>query len=244
MDDYISKPVDRDQLFRKLRKWVQPPGEVAVASEISSEESEGEIPVIPGLDISDGMRRLGFSWKDFCEMLLRLFPDFQRILEELRIAVRAEDPKMVEQHAHALSGASGNIGANEIQDIAKRLELLAGKGECENLPSLFESLEKEFSVFRDALTSLRQANEQNSEGKPASANPSDPVQLSDLLRQLERYLRKFDPKGSKSLMEKITRLSCPEPVQHDMSKLSNYISKYRFKEAGKILPTILEKISM
>ncbi len=244
MDDYISKPVDRDQLFRKLRKWVRPPGEVAVASEISSEEREGEIPVIPGLDISDGMRRLGFSWKDFYEMLLRLFPDFQRILEELRIAVRAEDPKMVEQHAHALSGASGNIGANEIQDIAKRLELLAGKGECENLPSLFESLEKEFSVFRDALTSLRQANERDSAGKPVSAHPSDPVQLSDLLRQLERYLRKFDPKGSKSLMEKITSLSCPEPVRRDMSKLSNYISKYRFKEAGKILPTILEKISM
>ena len=69
MDDYLSKPIDPDELFGKLLKWVKPRKieqvqETAAMPPVVTKEEEpkparqDDLPEIPGLDTNLGLKRV------------------------------------------------------------------------------------------------------------------------------------------------------------------------------------------
>ena len=59
----------------------------------------------------------------------------------LRTAVETGDAKLLEGAAHALKGISGTVGANEILDLAVRLEQFGRDGRTEGAADLVNELE-------------------------------------------------------------------------------------------------------
>ena len=86
---------------------------------------------------------------DFAIELLTIFlKDAQNSLASLEDAIAHQSTQAIEEAAHALRGASANVGANAIAQIAQQIELSARSG---SVAQARERLQK----LRDRIQTLR-----------------------------------------------------------------------------------------
>jgi two-component system sensor histidine kinase/response regulator len=143
MWDHIGKPIDPDELFGKLLKWVKPRqiGDVqtvtaapATAAEEKSPEAakitdQDDLPDIPGLDTSQGLKRV-LGKKDFYLKMLRMFITNQgEVSAQIRQSLDTGDFGTAERLAHSAKGVSGNIGAIGLQERAAKVEKAIKEGQ-------------------------------------------------------------------------------------------------------------------
>ena len=150
MNDHISKPIDRRKLVATLRRWLPRPAAdgsapapetVAITPiEPAGDLATDETPLLEGVDVAGTLRRLEIDRGTLDRMLLR-FADGQReLLGALRQAVVAGDAQMAARHAHAITGAAGNLGADELRAAARALEH-AGRDDRADLTGLLADVE-------------------------------------------------------------------------------------------------------
>ncbi len=243
MNDYLSKPIDGESLFRKLRRWL--PGNMwkaeYVHQDMHKDGTESEMQCLPGIDFQGNMRRLGLARGELCEMLLKIFSDQQILMEDIREAMKKGDLNLLERHAHSLSGSAGNISAHGLQCAAQNLEHVAGAKKPGDLPLLLAALQKEYDLVLSSLDLLRQWNAKFQKPDSASGKP-DLALISEALSRLGQHLVKFDPKGSESMMMEMLDLSWPKGFESDLSQLERRINRYKFKDAINILSAIETKM--
>jgi CheY-like chemotaxis protein len=145
MDDYISKPVNPDEMFRVIDEWT---GTASPRSPLrggfaSKKESTFEI--------EETLRRMGND-REFLKGLLEEFLDgSSERIESLRQAADAEDLEQVVREAHSLKGTAANLGAGVIREIALQIEMLGGESQLEGIPERLEQLEEEFRALRQSV---------------------------------------------------------------------------------------------
>jgi len=148
MWDHIGKPIDPDELFAKLLKWVKPrkieevqkTAETAPAgtkggvhetaatapAEPKKEEAkpakQDDLPEIPGLDTNLGLKRVMGKKTFYLEMLKKYIENQGQAPVQIRQSLDADDYATAERQAHTAKGVSGNIGATHLQGIAATLE--------------------------------------------------------------------------------------------------------------------------
>ena len=141
MDNYISKPIKRDEFFKTIAELAVPPTDVQPA------QTEQEI-----FSYEEALERVGGD-EDLLKELLDLFlQESPTYLSHIRQALQQSDPEALAQAAHTLKGAAGNLGAKIIFETASRLEQ---NGHNENLTTAEDTtlvLEKEIEKFRDFLS--------------------------------------------------------------------------------------------
>jgi HPt (histidine-containing phosphotransfer) domain-containing protein len=98
----------------------------------------------------DGPDRVG-------QIIQRFLEETEQRLVTLRAAVHDDDARSLEQAAHALKGIAGTVGANELHDIARRLEELGRAGTTLGAGPLLTDLEgavqRATPVFEELLAS-------------------------------------------------------------------------------------------
>src|SRR5262249_11842094 len=129
MDDYLSKPVRLADLQDVLARWMrrEPP---AAAAKVSAPETPRESPLLD-LSVVDNLRSLADddAGTDLFADLLNMFRDSTTGgLVELRQAVRDQDPKTLTMTAHTLKGSSANLGARQMTQVCRQLEILGKSG--------------------------------------------------------------------------------------------------------------------
>ena len=92
-------------------------------------------------------------------MLLRTLRNVQVLLFYHRSAghraITTGDAKLLEQAAHALKGISGTVGANEMLDLAVRLEEYGRSGRTDDAAEVVSALEGAVARARPIFMSLR-----------------------------------------------------------------------------------------
>ncbi|MEW6088836.1 MAG: response regulator [bacterium] len=158
MDDYISKPIDPQELLKLIKKWIKPeilslspqqenkPGEKNTAGETG--------PANYPVDLNDAMKRFG-SDKNFFKELARDFlcyiPKQVDLLEE---SCRANNIDMLKNYAHSIKGAAGNISATRIFSTALNIEQQCRENNISGVSTLIEDLKKEILKLEDFLKTL------------------------------------------------------------------------------------------
>ena len=154
MDDYVSKPVDPEELQAALERWVFRPddGGASAPDEATAEAAASREDATDPLDQSvlEGLRELGDQ--DLLVELAGLFlEDAPPKLEALREAIGRGDAASVGQLAHGLKGSSGNMGATGLATICAELEDVGRSQKLEDAAALAECPEAEFERVRLAL---------------------------------------------------------------------------------------------
>ncbi len=149
MDDYLAKPIDRQQLFRTLRKWLPALSTAASASthEMTATampvaEPAVDLPELPGIDMAEALQRLGLSVTAYETILFRFADSETKILAGLQAAFKSEDWETVQRQTHALAGAAGNVSANALHALAKQLEV-SSKDQTGGYDSIYHDLQAE-----------------------------------------------------------------------------------------------------
>jgi CheY-like chemotaxis protein/HPt (histidine-containing phosphotransfer) domain-containing protein len=247
MDDYISKPINRDELFRVLRKYLKavgPPADSGLAAGDTAEDHP-PLPDLQGIDVSEGLRRLGVSWERFSKLLLRFSGGQTEVFEELRQAVENGDRENVRLLAHSLAGAAGNISATALRKAAKDLEHAAAGdkgGDEAGLPEYSAAMEREFDVVIGSINSLASVDDRTGI-KPAPSSRLDLKQLLSYLQKLEPHLKRRYAKESGAIIDEISRLTWPEDLKDNLEELDGLVRKYRLKQAYPVLESIMKRLA-
>jgi len=160
MNGHVTKPIDPDQLFVTLQKWIKPSEKRVTAQKpvVSVEPSEEDKVVsieedlpesLPGFDLADGLRRLQGNKTLYRKLLLNFATDYNEVANEIREALDAEDFESAHSLVHNLKGLAGNLSAAALQAAAVNIEKLV-KGVDKKAPSS-KQLNLKFSELENAL---------------------------------------------------------------------------------------------
>ena len=244
MNDHVTKPIDPNQLFATLVKWIEP-GERETPSlkkEILSTEDDVDLPVsLPGIDIEDGLIRVGGNRGLFRKLLIEFSLSNKNTVEEIQSVLESKDRKKATRLAHTLRGLAGNLGAHELQTAAADIEA-AITAESEELNDILERMSATLKHVIFGITSLE-------EGKPedraTDAGPIEAVDISTvapLLDELSALLKKNDMQ-SENLFEKIK--DDLHKMQPDKTRqIEKHLSDLNFKDALKDLKDIMDSLNI
>jgi len=152
MNDHVAKPIDPDELFRTLLRWIKPRAnsmhKIAQADVGKAQVIETTLPDIEGLDIQLGLKRVLNKVPAYISMLRKFLESQSTAPTELRSALASKDIVTAERIAHTAKAVCGNIGASALQHQAEELEQLCGSG------AGVDVIEPKLNAFETALTRL------------------------------------------------------------------------------------------
>lgn len=124
MNDHLAKPVDPDDLWRVLARWLKPSNRPVGPQPLR--ETDGAPVSLPtditALDVGLGLKRVMGKRSLYRSMLVRFVAGQQATLQDLPQALLAQDWPLAERLAHSLKGLAGNLGATGLQQAAAELE--------------------------------------------------------------------------------------------------------------------------
>jgi PAS domain S-box-containing protein len=166
MDDFVSKPVDPQALFRAVLQWLPVPGPSdagqvpaaappapAAPTPAQPADLAAALTALSGLDVAYG--RTVTQGKDrLYAAVLKKFADLsQTQVPALQAALLAADTLTARQLAHSLRGAAGSVGARPLVAALTELELaLNGNMAAEVTQRLWEPVQQ---LHTDLLASIR-----------------------------------------------------------------------------------------
>jgi PAS domain S-box-containing protein len=167
MDDYLSKPLEREDVLATLEKWLSKtspvPQEPAPAEPGEAAPSTKDDPI----DMEAAMPRFGDDHAFFVELLSEFIDHMDERIDLFHRALEHEDAKELARMAHNLKGAASNFNAQPLTDYAYELELQARSGNMTKAREWIDKIQDEAPRLRQFLR--RQLNQ---EEKKQSAQSS------------------------------------------------------------------------
>jgi CheY-like chemotaxis protein len=129
MNDYVSKPIDPKNLFSTILKWIKQKVDssnlISAGSNRTGTEGTVEPALpdrIPGVDISEGLRRVGGNKKLYLKLLKDFAGNYKSFISNFQKAISEQKMEEARRLAHTLKGVSGNLSAKDIFTISEQLE--------------------------------------------------------------------------------------------------------------------------
>ena len=245
MNDHIAKPIDPDQLFGVLLRWIRRPesdvrrrpAHAAPAHHASSRKNEPEL-VIPGIDVRAGLKRTGGNRQRY-ETLLRKFAEQQsEMVEAMRTALSIGDAATAERAAHSLKGAAGTLGAVSLAEAAASTEgaVRTGNGVDAALGALALSLAPTVQAIRTALP--------DGPGGNGAAHPAgDPATVEKPLMELKRLLETDDGEAADFIVDAKPRLAAVL-TPAEIKTLADRVGNFDFDAALTCLSGIASRLQL
>ena len=163
MNGHVTKPIDPDQLFAALQKWIQPAAQrasirQAKASDVKEATAEPKPELhaaqklpdsLPGFDLAEGLKRLRGNQQLYRKLLLDFGAKYTEVAAEIRQALDNGDLKQAHSLIHNLKGLAGNLAATALQAAAVELEKLV-KGDQKEAAAK-EQMDKQFTELEKSI---------------------------------------------------------------------------------------------
>jgi signal transduction histidine kinase/DNA-binding response OmpR family regulator/HPt (histidine-containing phosphotransfer) domain-containing protein len=128
MDDYLTKPLDPDELAKALVHWLPSPTAVAAPSSAVSAQITGTGLPPAGIDFTSLLHRC-MGKQDLARRLIQKFlVQATADVQEMEAALREQDAARLRLVAHRLKGSAANLSAEALRECASRLEVLGREG--------------------------------------------------------------------------------------------------------------------
>ena len=158
MNDYVSKPVDPQELFETLGKWVQPARESPSTPTASKPRAPAgdTLRPLPGFNIEEGLQRLRGKRDLYIRLLLDFADKYRNTADEVRRALTKGDLKQAHRLVHNIKGLAGNLSATALLEATTALEATIKDTDCDHDDRMarFDRFAAEFAVALNAAGSL------------------------------------------------------------------------------------------
>ncbi len=242
MSDHIAKPIDPDELFRVIARWAKRDGTGSVIAKpapvATGRQSGGspDLPVIEGIDTHTGLAQTGGKPEQYANVLLRFAERHADNAAEITAALNAGDNSLAQRLAHTLKGLAATIGASQVSEAARRVELGLKNGE--RVAGAIDNLASCLPQVIAGIHAAFAATVTPSAGSIASA--------SDCAEQL-RVLRKLlehDDGDAANFMARIAPGLSGILTGDEIASLSRTVGEFDFSAALITLDRVCRRLSL
>jgi HPt (histidine-containing phosphotransfer) domain-containing protein len=210
-NDFISKPIDADDLQEIIKRYL-PPGKIQTGA-----QNENQYAI---LDKEEQLHR---------KCIITFVKENRNTFENISHSLSTGDIKTAHRIAHTLKSTAGYLGKTELQKAAFSLEESLKNGTADYTPGQLEHIGKELS---SALCEFEPMVKEGESEKPKAVR-IDAEKLAALLSELEPLLKK----GNFNAINYVTDLQGIE----GMEELAELINDYDFDSALEKLNSIKPK---
>lgn len=147
MTDYISKPVDADNLEEVLIKWLEtgsPPN--IITQNDSSSFSENVDALAPIWDKDSLLKRVRGKESRLDELIYLFLGSIPEKMEELEAAINDNDTESTANIAHTIKGIADNLGLVRFSNIIKDTEVLSKNGKLDDFSQLWPKISEQYDL--------------------------------------------------------------------------------------------------
>ncbi len=230
MNDYMTKPIDPDELFRTLLKWIKPRQSLmaSLAEKPVATGSEEGLPTIEGLDVELGLQRVLGKKQVYLNMLRKYASNQQDTPSELRAALDAGDLATAERIAHSAKAVNGNIGATGLQEMSAELEAMFRSG------ASVDSLDQKIASYSEALSSLIAALKAAVPAEVSQAAVPNQAEAAEVLARLRLLLANDDSEACDMLEDNFELIRMALGMEF-FPKVDKAIKQFDFEKALTLL---------
>jgi CheY-like chemotaxis protein/HPt (histidine-containing phosphotransfer) domain-containing protein len=158
MDDYVSKPIRDEELLAAIKRTC--PARIESADDTFGHrlQDTGELyahnPVPPpaAIDEDELLTRVGGNQEVLSGLINVFYKDCNGLMSDLRAAIRDGDAQGVRAAAHTIKGMVAFFEAQELVEVADRLERVGVRGDLSDANQLCGLLSQGLSRIEPALT--------------------------------------------------------------------------------------------
>jgi len=230
MQDFVTKPINPDELFGALVKWIKPGEQLAVGSSQSTvhspqsakkKDQNVEIPAIPGLNIEAALKRLNNKKSLYLNILNKFVDNNKEVVKEISTTYNKKDYDTAKRIIHTLKGVSGNIGADSIHELSKIVEQDIEEHKDEEVRNGLLALDQQIQQLIIAISDSLGLKEEK------ETVELDKEKVKELLPQLKELIEKKKPKA-KVLIKELDEAGLKSKEFDDLKRA---VGKYDFKKA-------------
>jgi two-component system, sensor histidine kinase and response regulator len=194
MNDHISKPIDPENLFAVLIKWIQPGERLLSPAEPVRERFSPPLSLredLPEINLSEGLARVTGNRVLYEKLLQDFARQYGSIDYALRQCLDENDLEEMGNLIHTIKGTAGNLGANKLNNTARFLEKAI---QNEHLPSIEEALKRFDQCLAATLNAIAamasEASPQHgfTNGKPDDDTTPTWEEIATLINELKKLL--------------------------------------------------------
>jgi PAS domain S-box-containing protein len=231
MNDHISKPINVNEMFETMAKWITPAHPASAPkgrAKPSTRSADIDLAKLRDIDVQAGLATVQNNQKLFLKLLQKYHDSQKSFMTDFRNALGGDDPEAATRLAHTLKGVSGNIGAKAVQAAATELEFACKEG----LSS--EVIEKKLSGVTTALevviAEIADLDRKDIHETASVGHTINKAGLEPLVIELARLISENDTDATDRL-EELERLLGTSQYRPLIEKLGAAISNYDFDAA-------------
>ena len=183
MNDHLSKPVNPEQLYACILKWVgNDDRQEMLSPHISESGLTEQLPnILPGLDIYAGVAQLGGNTTLYRKLIIQFGQAQEARIADLRSDLDAGELDQAGRKAHGLKGIAGNLGATTVFALAGELEQACARNCAADAELLFPMLVERMAELSVAAAILTGGE---TSGQEIATSDLDTGAILELIRKL------------------------------------------------------------
>jgi signal transduction histidine kinase/DNA-binding response OmpR family regulator len=221
MNTHLNKPIDVEKLYEMLLKYLakKSTNDTHVVVETSKEDAINLIPQFVSIDTARGLEYLAGNQK----LYLKLLHNFKNDYQDLDI--ESLDHETCKRKIHTLKGLSANIGAMQLHELSKKVEISQEEKDIEELYAELDIILNEIN-----LKLAFDTQESNSTKQMISTELK-----KKLFKELKVALDLMEPQTCDKVIEKIEEYELKSEDKERFEKIKTFVDEYEFDEALKLL---------
>ena len=251
MDDYISKPIDIQELMEKIDKIINPVLQKIAVNKTIAPFSNAAIqagPVdIPGIDSQLAMQRLGLETADYIRLIKKFAANHRKDMDQISNALASRDWDQSCRLAHTLKGLSATIGATSLSAAAALFEqslktLMAdGPLPADDVPeNTLEDLQAQLAsvggILKDIIEGIDMVDETSS--SPVSDEPAVEIDLSKKLNELLELTERYNVEAVTALNALLAQTT-DDTLLSELKNIQDDLENFDFDSATAGLKNLL-----
>jgi len=255
MDDFVPKPIDAEELFGVLARWICPgknhgpvrktekadkisvPESSAFRPEVSSENVENK----QVLNMPAGIRRLRGNSKLYLDLLQSFAQEHVDAGKKVTRAIKEGDEKTALAVCHLVKGMAGNLAAEALYETALALETEIRKSDSIKIAAYLAVFSDNLHKLMETIRVVGTKRPESISTNPKEKGPPDLSDLATIITELDDLLKSNSLK-SNAAFSRLQKKLYPKN-EECLSKLESRIDGFDFKGARKTLSKLFEQIT-
>ncbi|MGD9971713.1 MAG: response regulator [Desulfatirhabdiaceae bacterium] len=248
MNDHVTKPIDPDDLFSALVRWIKPGRRETPSAECelatAKEDTDDILPAeLPGIAIASGLDRVGGNRKLYAKLLFSFREAQANAGNQIQEALESGDIETAGRIAHTVKGVSGNLGADGLYLSAGALDRVIREGGQDR-----DRFMAEFQSHLDQVMEGIGALQETAAARQKTEQPAIEVKVNQeavriLLGEISRLLES-DLTEAMNCLEALRKHLANSTASEEFKRLERYMEGFDTDSALKSIQIISRDLEL